>query len=67
MELGGFDLNEQGIMNRAAFFAALRGGTMFPKDFKVAQVDGTEAILERSREARGVAQVSRLYPRHGLS
>lgn len=39
-------------MNRTAFFAALRGGAMFPKGFKDLQVEGAEAILDEA-ERRG--------------
>ena len=39
-------------MNRTAFYAALRGGAMFPKGFKASQVEGTEAILDEA-ERRG--------------
>jgi hypothetical protein len=39
-------------MNRTAFFAALRGGAMFPKGFKPGQVDGLDAVLDEA-EARG--------------
>jgi predicted chitinase len=40
-------------MNRTAFYAALRGGAMFPKGFKASQVEGTEAILDEA-EKRGM-------------
>lgn len=33
-------------MNRTAFYAALRGGAMFPKGLSASQVDGVESLLD---------------------
>lgn len=41
-------------MNRTAFFAALRGGAMFPKGFKGGQVEGLDAVLDEA-ERRGTS------------